>query len=140
MKQNSYWSKNASAFIHTHTFTHAIVNNADLVFVAQRFFLILHIIVGRQQSATRQAGRQTVRKNDVSVWPRERLIFFPRTTSFGDCTHVTAYFVVPTGADIIYTAEYRPERDISFQKNIFQSGERARAAKKYRPRAYAPVY
>lgn len=38
---------------------------------------------------------------------------------------MTAYFVVPTGADIIYTAEYRPERDISFQKNIFQRGERA---------------
>jgi hypothetical protein len=53
---------------------------------------------------------------------------------------MTAYFVVPTGADIIYTVEYRPERDISFQKNIFQSGERARVAKKYRPRAYASVY
>lgn len=51
---------------------------------------------------------------------------------------MTAYFVVPTGADIIYTVEYRPERDISFQKNIFQSGERARATKKYRPQAYRP--
>lgn len=55
----------------------------------------------------------------------------PERASFGDChcTHVTAYFVVPTGADIIYTAEYRPERDISFQKNIFQSGERASGEK-----------
>ena len=100
----------------------------------------MHIIVqveAKRKAASRQADSK-------KKW-RERLAtltahFFPRTTSFGDCTHMTAYFVVPTGADIIYTAEYRPERDISFQKNIFQSGERARAAKKYRPRAYAPVY
>lgn len=51
--------------------------------------------------------------------------FFSPGASFGDCTHVTAYFVVPMVAtDIIYTVEYRPERDISFQKNIFQRGER----------------
>lgn len=91
--------------------------------------------LGGSKAASRQREKMTRAFGHASG-----SFFFLRTTSFGDCTHMTAYFVVPTGADIIYTVEYRPERDISFQKNIFQSGERARAAKKYRPRAYAPVY
>lgn len=78
--------------------------------------------------AKRKAAKQTARKNDENVRPRERLIFFYRGASFGDCTHMTAYFVVPTSADIIYTAEYRPVREILACRKIFFRATNARAS------------
>lgn len=65
-----------------------------------------------------------------------------RRASFGDCTHMTAYFVVPTGADIIYTAEYRPgEREILACRKIFFRATNARASgEKIPPLGLPPRY
>jgi len=67
--------------------------------------------------------------------------FSPRRASFGDCTHMTAYFVVPTGADIIYTAEYRPEREIlACRKIFFRATNGARERRKNTAPGLTPRY
>jgi len=86
-------------------------------------------------------AKRAARKNDAALGHANDSFFSPRRASFGDCTHMTAYFVVPTGADIIYTAEYRPEREIlACRKIFFRATNGARERRKNTAPGLTPRY